>query len=101
LQNFGIFYIGNKLSSFNWIDTYIKLLESEILNFSLALSKKWLKSGRNINRFNKLHTEWLVGKFKLSSQGLLNLSTGGRTPKQPIDSTDKSKLMKIIFLMVF
>jgi len=76
-------------------DTSIKLLESEILNFSLALSKKWLKSCRNVNRFLKLNSEWLDTKFKLPLQVTLSTSTGGRPPKQFIECAERTKRLKI------
>jgi hypothetical protein len=53
----------------------------------------------NLNRFNKSHTEWLNRTFKLPQQGLFYLSTGSRPPKQFVDSTDRTKLMKIKILI--
>jgi len=68
-------FVQNKFNGLKWNSVYIKTIESAILNFSLALSKKWIKACRNNNKFNKIHTEWLDLYFKIPNQNINNFST--------------------------
>ena len=58
-------FIQDKFSGSKWNSVYIKVIGSAILNFSLALSKKWIKACRNNNKFNKMYTEWPNSQFKI------------------------------------
>jgi hypothetical protein len=48
-------FIQNKFSGLKWNNVYIKAIGSAIINFSLVLSKKWVRVYRNNNKFNKMH----------------------------------------------
>jgi len=90
-------FIQDKFNGLKWNSVYIKTIESAILNFSLALSKKWIKACRNNNKFNKIHTEWLDSYFKIPNQNNNNVSTSlkiGRPIKNFNECADSSKRRK-------
>jgi len=51
-------FIQKHCNSCTWDSAYIALLESEVVNFSLVLSRKWLKSYRKFDKFYTMNTEW-------------------------------------------
>lgn len=92
-------FIQQRCNSCTWDSTYIALLESEIVNFSLVLSRKWLKSYRKFYKFYTMNTDWLNTIFEIPPlilQTLVSNSANiGRPVKMFMESSERTKRRKI------
>jgi len=72
------------------------IVKGKILNFSVALSKKWAQSNRTLNKFIEKNTDWLQIKFELPQ--LItnkNIVIIGRPRKLLSKSSDRTKKTKV------
>ena len=63
-RNYLLDFIIQNYGSKNWDTSYIKNIETEILNFSRSLTKKLSGCNRTLNIFMNKYKEWLETEFK-------------------------------------
>jgi len=92
-------FIQQKFGGCKWDSNYISLLNNEIVNFSLVLSRKLLKCNRKLDKFYTIHNAWLNTKFEmphLKPKSLIPKDANfGRTPKTFTESSERTKRRKM------
>jgi hypothetical protein len=86
-------YIKEKYNADNLEEEYENKVKQNISNFADVLSKFWIKSSQNINRFSEWNVEWLKKIFVMPF--LSSSSNVGRPQKLFSDCCDKNKRREI------
>jgi len=92
-------FIQQKCGGFKWNSNYISLVNNAIVNFTLVLSRKFLKCNRKLDKFYTTHNAWLNTKFEMPLIKPMSLipkaANFGRTPKTFTESSERTKRRKI------
>lgn len=95
-RNYLLDFIIQNYGSKNWDTSYIKKIETEILNFSRSLTKKWSGCNRTLNIFMKKYKEWLETEFKFPDiKNDQTLKTVGRPSKEFSDLKNRTKSKRV------
>lgn len=95
-RNYLLDFIIQNYGSKNWDTSYIKKIETEILNFSRSLTKKWSGCNRTFNIFMNKYKEWLETEFKFPViENDQTLKTVGRPSKEFSDLKNRTKNKRV------
>jgi len=95
-RNYLLDFIIQNYGSKNWDTSYIKKIETEILNFSRSLTKKWSGCNRTLNIFMNKYKEWLETEFKFPDiKNDQTSKTVGRPSKEFSDLKNRTKSKRV------